>query len=71
MDNYEEAGQGLSDQSLTLLLSNVAGAITRWAEKPDICLRRLESDKFFLILRRETLDEVIGGRFAFWTRSGR
>jgi cyclic-di-AMP phosphodiesterase len=63
MDNYEEAGQGLSDQSRTLLLSNVTGAITRWAEKHDICLRRLESDKFFLILRRETLDEVMGSRF--------
>ena len=63
MDNYEEAGQGLSDQNLTLLLSNVTGAITRWAENHDICLRRLDSDKFFLILRRETLDEVIRTRF--------
>ncbi len=63
MDNYEEAGQGMSDQNLTLLLSNVTGAITRWAESHDICLRRLDSDKFFLILRRETLDEVIRTRF--------
>ncbi len=63
MDNFEEAGQGLTDQNRTLLLSNVTGAITRWAEKHDICLRRLDSDKFFLILRRETLDAVIRSRF--------
>lgn len=63
MDNYEEAGQGMSDQNLTLLLSNVIGAVTRWAEKHDVCLRRLDSDKFFLILRRETLDEITRSRF--------
>src|SRR5690606_6271364 len=63
MDNYEEAGQGMSDQNFTLLLSNVIGAVTRWAEKHDICLRRLDSDRFFLILRRETLDEIKRNRF--------
>ncbi|SMO68562.1 c-di-AMP phosphodiesterase, consists of a GGDEF-like and DHH domains [Melghirimyces algeriensis] len=63
LDNYDEAGTGLDEQERTQLLSNVLGAITRWAQEHDISLRQFDSDKFFMVLRRESLDELIQNRF--------
>lgn len=63
MDNFDEAGSGLGDQERTQLLTNVRAAITRWAQEHDISLRQFDSDKFFLVFKRESLDQLIRNRF--------
>jgi cyclic-di-AMP phosphodiesterase len=63
MDNYDEAGAGMDDQEQTLLLTNVTAAITRWAQENDISLRRFDTDKFFLVFHRQTLDRLTRARF--------
>lgn len=63
LDNYDDAGQELDDQEKVLLVTEVMGAITRWAQKYDITLRRFESDKFFLVMRHQSLEKLIRNRF--------
>ena len=70
MDNYDEAGQELDDQQQVLLLTDIMAVITRWAQEYDISFRRFESDKVFLIMRRQSLEKLtskIG--LIFWTIS--
>ncbi|MFD1409690.1 DHH family phosphoesterase [Kroppenstedtia eburnea] len=63
MDNFEEAGAGLDDQERTLLLTDVQSAITRWAQKQDITLKKFDAEKYFMVFRRETLERLIRNRF--------
>ncbi len=63
LDNYDEAGQELDDQQQVQLLTDIMAVITRWAQEYDISLRRFESDKVFLIMRRYSLEKIIHNRF--------
>lgn len=63
MDNFDEAGAGLDEQERTLLLTDVISAITQWSQRYDISLRRLNSDKFFMVMKRETLERLKKNRF--------
>lgn len=63
MDNFDEAGTGLDDQERTLLLTNVNAAVTRWAQEHDISLRRFDTDKFFMVMKRGTLERLKRNRF--------
>ncbi len=64
MDNFDEAGQDLTDQESTLLLSNVTGAISRWALENDITLKRIETDKMFFVTQQKSLEKLMRARFA-------
>lgn len=63
VDNYDEAGQGLSDQESTLLMSNVSGAISNWANEYDITLKKIESDKMFFVTHHSNLKRMMQSRF--------
>lgn len=63
VDNYDEAGQGLSDQESTLLMSNVSGAISNWANEYDITLKKIESDKMFFVTNQSHLKRMMKSRF--------
>ncbi|MGA9172969.1 MAG: PAS domain-containing protein, partial [Thermoactinomyces sp.] len=63
LDNFDEAGQGLSDQESTLLLSNVSGAISKWALEHDISLKRIDTDKMFFVTHYRSLQRLMKSRF--------
>ncbi|WP_124728572.1 DHH family phosphoesterase [Staphylospora marina] len=63
LDNFDESGQGLSDQESTLLLSNVTGAISKWAREHDITLKRIDTDKMFFVTRQASLEKLIRSKF--------
>lgn len=63
LDNLDEIGQVMDDQSRTLLSTSVAGVINDWANKHRIYLRRISSDKFLALMERETLDKLEESRF--------
>jgi cyclic-di-AMP phosphodiesterase len=63
IDNFDEAGQGLSDQESTLLISNVTGAISKWAIEHDITLKRIDTDKMFFVTRNRSLERLIKSKF--------
>ncbi|MBA4602884.1 DHH family phosphoesterase [Thermoactinomyces mirandus] len=64
MDNFDEAGQDLTDQESTLLLSNVTGAISKWALENDITLKRIETDKMFFVTQQKSLEKLMKSRFS-------
>ncbi|MGD8190537.1 DHH family phosphoesterase [Brevibacillus ginsengisoli] len=63
LDNLDEVGQVMDDQSRTLLSTSVAGVINEWATKNGIYLRRFTADKFLALFDRQTLDKLEESRF--------
>lgn len=63
LDNLDEVGQIMDDQSRTLLSTSVAGVINEWATKNGIYLRRVTADKFLALFDRQTLDKLEESRF--------
>lgn len=63
IDNLEEVAQGLDDQQRSSLLSKVTAEITEWAQKYQIYLKRLSSDRFLLITDQKTLRQLEHSRF--------
>lgn len=63
MDNFDEAGQDLTDQESNLLLSNVTGVISKWALDNDITLKRIETDKMFFVTQQRSLEKLMKARF--------
>jgi c-di-AMP phosphodiesterase-like protein len=63
LDNFDEAGTGLDDQERTLLLTHVTTAVTRWAQTHHISLRRFDDDKFLMVMKRGTLEQLKRDRF--------
>jgi len=63
IDNLDEVGQVMDDQSRTQLSTSVAGVIIEWAQKHGIYLRSTGNDKFLAIMNREALNKVEESRF--------
>lgn len=63
LDNLDELGQVMDEQSRSLLSTSVSGAISDWAQKHGIYLRRTSSDKFLAVMNRETLGRVEESKF--------
>ena len=53
----------MDEQSRSLLMTNVTGAINDWAQKHNIYMRRYASDKFFALFDEGTLQQVLETRF--------
>ncbi len=63
LDNLDEVSQVMDDQSRSLILANVTGAINEWAQKHKIYMRRFASDKFLALLDEGTLQQLLDTRF--------
>lgn len=63
LDNIDEAGQGLTDQEETLLLSEVSSAISKWAIENNISIKRIDSDKMFFVTQQSVLKQMIKTKF--------
>ncbi|WP_139492483.1 DHH family phosphoesterase [Brevibacillus dissolubilis] len=63
LDNLDELSQVMDDQSRQLLSTSVAGVISEWAQKNEIYLRRLSTDKFIALMNRGTLGKLEESRF--------
>lgn len=63
LDNLDEAAQGMDDQQRTALIARVATAITEWAKQYRVYLRRLNSERYLMILNQKSLNELEQSRF--------
>jgi len=63
LDNLDEVAQGMDDQTRSLLLAKVIGAITEWANQNHIYIRRSASDRFFVLMHTKTLREIEQSKF--------
>ncbi|NIK79261.1 c-di-AMP phosphodiesterase-like protein [Paenibacillus castaneae] len=63
IDNLEEVTQGLDDHQRSSMLAKVTTEITEWAQKYQVYLKRLTSDRFLLITDQKTLKQLEQSRF--------
>ena len=63
MDNFDEVTQGMDDQTRSMVLAKVIAAITDWATKNNIYLRRTASDRFMFLLDQQGLHGLEANKF--------
>lgn len=63
MDNLDEVTQGMDDQGRTAMMSRVTGEITEWAQKYNMFLKRISSDKYLMMTDTKSLRALEQTRF--------
>ena len=63
LDNYEEALEGVEEVRRSLLIALIDRKITKYFSNFDGLVRKLERDKYFLIMRQSSLETLKEQRF--------
>ena len=63
LDNYEEALEGVEEVRRSLLIALIDRKITKYFSNFDGLVRKLEQDKYFLIMRQSSLEALKEQRF--------
>lgn len=63
LDNYEEALEGVEEVRRSLLIALIDRKITKYFSNFDGLVRKLERDKYFLIMRQSSLEALKEQRF--------
>ena len=63
LDNYDEVTQGLDDQQRTNITSHVTAILNSWALKYGMYLKRVSSERFFVVLNESILLQVEKSKF--------
>lgn len=63
IDSLDEVTQGMDDNQRSALLSKVTTEITEWAQRYQLHIKRLTSDRFMLITNLRTLRQLEQSRF--------
>jgi len=64
VDNYEELTKNLSDAAVSALDAKINDAITKWTEKYNGLLRRLEKNRFLFLLEKRDLKQAEADKFS-------
>ena len=65
VDNYEELTRNMSEASISAMDAQLNNTIMNWAQQYHGLLRRVEKNRFLLILRSATLKELLNPNFLF------
>ncbi|MCR5688400.1 MAG: DHH family phosphoesterase [Lachnospiraceae bacterium] len=63
MDNYDEVLETVDDARRSLVVALIDRQINRYFSKVDAIVKKLEKDKFLVIMKRKELDSLIENRF--------
>lgn len=63
LDNYDEALQSVEDVRRSLLIALIDRKITKYFSNFDGLVRKLEKDKYFLVLRQSSLESLKAQKF--------
>ncbi|OCN03979.1 hypothetical protein A4S06_04080 [Erysipelotrichaceae bacterium MTC7] len=63
MDNYQDIQAFEDETTITNVNLNLRQPIVDWANKHGICIRRLRSDRFFMVLDEEIYQQILGEKF--------
>ena len=63
LDNYEEALEGVEEVRRSLLIALIDRKITKYFSNFDGLVRKLERDKYFLVMRQSSLEALKEQRF--------
>ena len=64
IDNYDEVGDTLEDVKKSLLLALADRKINRYFGNYDALVKKTEKDKFFVVMRKEYLDQIREDKFS-------
>lgn len=64
LDNYDDATQGMNDQTKSELNSTVTALLNNWALEHGIFLKRTSSDRFIILFNEKTLHELEQDKFS-------
>ncbi len=68
LDNYEEALESVEDVRRSLLIALIDRKITKYFSNFDGLVKKLEKDKYFLIMRQSSLEALKEQSFIFWMK---
>lgn len=63
LDNYEETTQYEEEQTIAFIDSNIRQAVVRWADKHQMFIRRIRSDRYLMVLNERAFSDVTKDRF--------
>lgn len=63
LDNYDEAVASIDPQVKALMISDIIGILSEWAEKYDIYIRGYSEKQYLLFMNRSQLDKIISDEF--------
>ena len=64
MDNYDEALESVDEARRSLAVALIDRQINKYFSKVDAIVKKMEKDKFLVVMKRKELDEMANGRFA-------
>lgn len=64
LDNYDEALESVEEVRRSLLTALVDRKINKYFNDTDGLVKKIEKDKYFLVMRQSSLDELKAGRFS-------
>lgn len=63
MDNYDEALESVDEARRSLVVALIDRQINKYFSKIDAIVKKLEKDKFLVVMTRKVLDQVVESRF--------
>ena len=63
LDNFDEAVASIDPQVKALMISDVIGILSEWAEKYDIYIRGYSEKQYLIFMDRSQLDKIINDEF--------
>jgi len=64
LDNYQEATQYSEEQEISKINTHIRQPIVDWCRSNGMLLKRLRSDRFFVVLNEETFEKIAADRFS-------
>lgn len=64
MDNYDEALESVDEARRSLAVALIDRQINKYFSKVDAIVKKMEKDKFLVLMKKKELDEMAKGRFA-------
>ena len=64
VDNYDDITKGLAQQAIGKLSSEIDGVISGWVSENNGTYRKLEKDRYYILLENRNIGNIIKGKFA-------
>ena len=63
MDNYDEALESVDEARRSLVVALIERQINKYFSKVDAIVKKLEKDKFLVVMKKKELDNIVDSRF--------
>lgn len=63
IDNYDEAVQSMNDRKKSNVNNYITNQLTNWANVNNVYLKRVDDDRFIILMTKKTLERLESGKF--------